>query len=90
MLASWTRRGYDTRCADAGVVTARLTRGLAAGDVLLLHDGNSALAPDGQPVVLAVLPRLLQALRGQRLRSVPLNEAFKGGEAVCPLDKVAA
>jgi polysaccharide deacetylase len=58
--------------------------------VLLLHDGNSALAPDGRPVVLAVLPRLLQALRGQRLRSVPLNEAFKGGEAVCPLDKVAA
>ena len=90
LLASWTRRGYDTRCADAGVVTARLTRGLAAGDVLLLHDGNSALAPDGRPVVLAVLPRLLQALRGQRLRSVPLNEAFKGGEAVCPLDKVAA
>ena len=50
----------------------------------------AALASDGQPVVLAVLPRLLQALRGQRLRSVPLNEAFKGGEAVCPLDKVAA
>ena len=55
-------------------------------------EGIGLLGPglNSWPQALAVLPRLLQALRGQRLRSVPLNEAFKGGEAVCPLDKVAA
>ncbi|EQD34432.1 polysaccharide deacetylase, partial [mine drainage metagenome] len=35
-LATWTRRGYDTRCDNAEVVLARLTRNLAAGDILLL------------------------------------------------------
>ena len=36
---------------------ARLTRGLAAGDILLAHDGNAARA-DGRrrAVLLAVLP----------------------------------
>ena len=73
-LASWTRRGYDTRDAAAQVL-ARLTRGLAAGDVLLLHDGHAARTAGGQPVVLAVLPRLLDTLQAQGLRSVPLAEA---------------
>ena len=74
-LAAWTRRGYDTRTGDADAVLARLTRGLAAGDVLLLHDGHAARTAGGQPVVLAVLPRLLDTLQAQGLRSVPLAEA---------------
>ena len=41
-LASWTRRGFDTREADPQQVLARLTRGLAGGDILLLHDGHAA------------------------------------------------
>lgn len=72
-LASWTRRGYDTRCADADVVLARLTRHLAAGDILLLHDGNAARDARGTPVVLAVLPRLLAELSARHLHPVPLD-----------------
>ena len=75
-LAAWTRRGYDTRTGDADAVYARLSRGLAAGDVLLMHDGHAARTQNGQPVVLAVLPRLLAALHAQGLRSVPLAEAI--------------
>ncbi len=75
-LAAWTRRGYDTQSSDADAVLARLTRRLAAGDVLLLHDGHAAHTTSGQPVVLAVLPRLLAELRAQGLRSVPLAEAI--------------
>jgi hypothetical protein len=59
-LASWTRRGYDTRVRDPELVYARLTRQLAAGDILLLHDGNAARMADGTPVILQVLPRLLE------------------------------
>ncbi|MDH4285322.1 MAG: polysaccharide deacetylase family protein, partial [Gallionellaceae bacterium] len=54
-LASWTRRGYDTRCRDADTVLSRLTRNLAAGDILLLHDGHAARTANGTPVVLEVL-----------------------------------
>lgn len=74
-LAAWTRRGYDTRTDDAEAVYQRLTRGLAAGDVLLMHDGHAARTPSGQPVVLAVLPRVLAALQAQGLRCVPLADA---------------
>ncbi|HYH40486.1 MAG TPA: polysaccharide deacetylase family protein, partial [Burkholderiales bacterium] len=70
---SWTRRGYDTVRRDPVQVFDKLTKGLAAGDVLLLHDGNAARTAQGEPVVLAVLPRLLEHLRAERLTSVALS-----------------
>jgi peptidoglycan/xylan/chitin deacetylase (PgdA/CDA1 family) len=75
-LVSWTRRGFDTRTRDAATVAARLTRGLAAGDILLLHDGHCARAPDGEPVVLEALARVLEAVRGAGLRCITLRTAF--------------
>lgn len=72
-LASWSRRGYDTRCGDANKVLSRLSRGLTAGDILLLHDGNSARTQDGSPVIYQVLPRLLKELAARKLKPVPLN-----------------
>lgn len=84
-LATWTRRGFDTRCGDAATVLARLTRNLASGDILLLHDGNAALGPDGEPVVLAVLPRLLDALAAQGLTPVTLDAAIPAQRPAAPL-----
>ena len=72
ILASWTRRGYDTVTADPARVSARLTRGLAAGDVLLLHDGGSARGAAGRPVVLDALERVLDAIEAAGLTAVPL------------------
>lgn len=71
-LASWTRRGYDTVRSDADRVLGALVRGLAPGDVLLLHDGRAARTQAGEPVVLAVLPRLLERLSADGLEAVPL------------------
>jgi peptidoglycan-N-acetylglucosamine deacetylase len=73
--ASWTRRGFDAVRRDAAAVLRRLSRNLAAGDVLLLHDGHSALTAQGEPVVLAVLPQLLRELAARGLKSVPLPAA---------------
>ena len=75
-LASWTRRGYDTRNADADNVCARLLKGLAAGDILLLHDGHAARTASGQPVILAVLPRVIEAISQAGLHCVTLPEAL--------------
>ncbi|MFP3568083.1 polysaccharide deacetylase family protein [Paraburkholderia sp. SIMBA_030] len=74
-LAAWTRRGFDTRERDPQVVAERLLDGLAARDILLLHDGNAALTVEGKPVILAVLPRVIDAARRQQLRFVTLREA---------------
>ncbi|VWX63150.1 Peptidoglycan-N-acetylglucosamine deacetylase [Burkholderiales bacterium 8X] len=75
-LVSWTRRGFDTREGDAATVAARLGRDLAAGDILLLHDGNAARTAAGQPVLLEVLPPLVARLRAAGLRPVTLPEAL--------------
>lgn len=74
-LASWTRRPYDTRCGDPDIVFRRLSRDLGPGDILLLHDGHAARTADGQPVILAVLPRLITALRQHSLNPVTLPDA---------------
>lgn len=75
-LVSWTRRGYDTQRTDVEFVAERLVSGLAAGDILLLHDGHSARTSAGVPVVLEVLPRLLDAIESQGLRPVTLSQAI--------------
>jgi peptidoglycan/xylan/chitin deacetylase (PgdA/CDA1 family) len=75
-LVSWTRRGFDTVTHDASVVHARLAGRLAAGDILLLHDGNSARTLAGEPIIVEVLPRLLDAIARAGLVAVTLREAL--------------
>ena len=84
-LVSWTRRGFDTREGNPDTVLARLTRGLAPGDILLLHDGNAARTPAGQPVILEVLPRLLARLQADGLQAVTLPEGLRAQAAPEPL-----
>ncbi len=74
-LVSWTRRGFDTHTRDPVRVAARLTHGLAAGDIVVLHDGNAARSADGRPVILEALPRLLDAAQSRGLRAVTLRHA---------------
>jgi len=73
---SWTRRGFDTRTRDPLRVLARLTKDLAAGDILLLHDGHAARMGDGRPVVVETLPRLLEAVLARELKPATLAEAL--------------
>ena len=89
-LAAWTRRGYDTRCRDPEAVLRRLTRKLTAGDILLLHDGHAARTAQGEPVVLAVLPRLLAELQARGLRPVTLDAACATTAPALALAGVAA
>jgi len=72
---NWTRRGYDTFAKSAEPVLQRLQRGLAAGDILLLHDGRSLQRHSEPPVILEVLPRLLEHLQTLNLKSVSLQTA---------------
>lgn len=79
---SWTRRGYDTVCRDPDALRRRLERGLAAGDVLLLHDGNAArVRRDGAVVVLEALPGLLRRIAAAGLRAVSLPQAIQESPA---------
>lgn len=75
-LASWTRRGFDTVNGDPDAVFRRLANPLQTGDILLLHDGHAARSRSGKPVILEVLPRLLDALNSKGLTPVTLRSAL--------------
>jgi peptidoglycan-N-acetylglucosamine deacetylase len=64
---SWTRRGFDAGGSDPARVLRRLSTGLAAGDVLLLHDSK--------PASLAILPPLLERVAARSLKCVSLPGA---------------
>ncbi len=82
-LVSWTRRAFDTVDGHGPRVLARLLRGLAARDILLLHDGHAKPGASGRAVVLEVLPLLLGHLRAAGLATTTLDEAVprRGGPA---------
>lgn len=80
-LAAWTRRGYDTRTSDADTVLRRLMRDMKAGSILLLHDGNCARTAAGVPVIVAVLPHLLEAARDSGLRFTTLAAAVQSARS---------
>ncbi|MEX2208044.1 MAG: polysaccharide deacetylase family protein [Myxococcota bacterium] len=73
---SWTRRGLDMVDRRAPRVLRRLLTGLAAGDVLLLHDGVLTRERAREATVLAVLPALLDELVDRGLRAVSLRAAW--------------
>lgn len=73
-LVSWSVRGFDTRVGKAEQVKSKLLAGLRPGAIVLLHDGNAAHTPAGQPVILEVLPALLDAAAAHQLRFVTLRQ----------------
>jgi len=75
-LASWSVRGFDTRIGDAQQVGNKLLAGLQAGAILLMHDGNAARTPEGRPVIVEVLPVLIDAAKAVDLHFITLREAL--------------
>ncbi|WP_222440794.1 polysaccharide deacetylase family protein [Siccirubricoccus deserti] len=82
-LVSWTRRGYDGRPRHPNKVLDRLTRRLAGGDILLLHDVAPTSLPACDAAVLQVLPRLLDrcAAEGLRVGSLAVVPSAPPGRA---------
>lgn len=74
IYVTWTRRGFDTVAKDPQAVLARLSGNLAAGDVLLLHDCRSG---SDKPLVLDVLPVLLERIAASGLKAVSLPMAMR-------------
>ncbi|WP_296443440.1 polysaccharide deacetylase family protein [Rhodoferax sp. UBA5149] len=75
-LASWSARGFDTRIGDAERINNKLLRGMRAGAILLLHDGNAARTSDGTPVILEVIPTVMASAAAANLRFVTLRHAL--------------
>jgi peptidoglycan/xylan/chitin deacetylase (PgdA/CDA1 family) len=74
---SWTRRAFDVVDNNGPRVLRRLTNGLTAGDVLVLHDGSAARARRGPPTVLAILQPFLERLTESGFKAVSLPAACR-------------
>ncbi|MGN6578617.1 MAG: polysaccharide deacetylase family protein [Bordetella sp.] len=83
-LASWTRRGFDTCARGTQQVAQSLLRGLSARDILLLHDGNAGRDAGGRPLILDVLPIVLQAAQQAGLGWTTLRAAVSADAAAVP------
>lgn len=75
-LATWSARGFDTRVGDAQRVKNSLLHDLRPGAILLLHDGHAARSANGIPVILEVLPGVLEYAAAAGLRFVTLRQAM--------------
>ena len=75
--STWTRRGFDSVANDVAPVLQRLTNGLVAGDILLLHDGSMLATRKTKPIVLDVLPNLLTKISEAGLKPVTLRHACR-------------
>ncbi len=75
-LASWSVRAFDTKISDAEKVKQKLIAGLRPGAIILLHDGNAARTTFDVPIIVAVLPALLEAAREKGLHFVTLAETL--------------
>lgn len=86
-LVSWSARGFDTQVTNIEKVSKKLLAGLRPGAILLLHDGNAAISKTNTasktnlttktniPIILAVLPTLLEAAKKRNLHFVTLQDA---------------
>ncbi|MCB6182906.1 polysaccharide deacetylase family protein [Leeia sp. TBRC 13508] len=74
---TWSRRAYDTREKNPTVVLDKLTRDLVSGEILLMHDGHAANDANGSPVILSVLPSLIESVHAKGFTFCTLAEAFE-------------
>jgi peptidoglycan/xylan/chitin deacetylase (PgdA/CDA1 family) len=79
---SWTRRAFDVVDENGPRVLRRLTRRLAAGDLLVLHDGSAARTRRGPPTVLAVLQPFLERVTESGFKAVSLPAACRACSAL--------
>jgi peptidoglycan/xylan/chitin deacetylase (PgdA/CDA1 family) len=66
-LIAWSRRAFDAVRSDPEAIARKLTRGVRAGDILLVHQGR--------PASIAALRAILGSLRLQGFRLVIPDDA---------------
>ena len=66
---SWTIRSFDTLVPQPEAILNRVLRRVAPGDIILLHDNARA----GAQVMLDVLPRMIDELKGRGFEFVPVG-----------------
>jgi peptidoglycan-N-acetylglucosamine deacetylase len=76
-LTGWSRWGWDwRRGATAGSITGHVTRDVAAGDIVLLHDSDFYSAPGSWRATAAAVRPIVDAVRSRGLEPVKLAATY--------------
>jgi len=75
-LVAWTAGVWDSDRPGAGVIATRLSRALAPGAVLLLHDGDGCVPDADRAQTAEALDRFLDDVKRRGYRLVTLPELF--------------
>ena len=86
--AQWSVAGFDWQRRGADEIARAVLRRAQAGDIILLHDGDSAGRADRRATV-AALPLILAGLQEKGLRVAPLAELLASGREAEPRRKTA-
>lgn len=73
-LITWSRRGRDGVATTPQRIIRNLAERIAAGDIVLLHDGRDLASRRDVTVTAAALPVVINALRDQGISLVRLDE----------------
>lgn len=73
-VVAWSRRSFDGGRATEDSIVRRLTRGVRAGQILLLHDGARPGARRSPEAMLKALPRVITRLREMGLEPARVDE----------------
>jgi len=68
-VIGWNKRSLDTRIKDPKKIYHRISKGLKAGDVILLHDTNER--------AVSVLEQLLLFLQKNQLETITIDKLFE-------------
>ncbi len=68
-VIGWNKRSLDTKIKDPEKIYHRITKGLKAGDVILLHDTNER--------AVSVLEQLLLFLQKNQLETITIDKLFE-------------
>lgn len=73
---AWNIRSFDSVDRNSARVVARITRKLAPGAIVLMHDGTQTRRRSEVPAVLAALPEVLRQIGCIGARCISLRSAF--------------
>ena len=77
-IAAWTTGVWDTdKGVTPGQIVARAIEKIAAGDILLLHDGHGDDRNRVQRATAEALPIIIEGIQSKNLRIVPIGKLMK-------------
>ncbi len=87
LLVNFSARAYDTRGGTPGAIVRRISRSIAPGAIILLHDGDDRHEHPDRSAMLEALPDLLDAIIAAGYRFVTVSDLIAESSVDGPVSR---